>query len=137
MRSIEPTEVPPYFWTINTGGPYHAACYGSGVNPFDVRVVLSTFPDEAKAAAVAHALVNEHLVACVNLVPAVRSIYRWQGAVSDEREVLAIMKTTADAVPALTQRILQLHPYETPEVIAVPVTDGNAAYLAWVAGSIG
>ena len=107
------------------------------MNPKGVRVVLSTFPDEAKAAEVAHALVNEHLVACVNLVPAVRSIYRWQGAVSDERETLAVMKTTADAVPALTARLLQLHPYETPEVVALDVTGGNAAYLAWVTGSIG
>ena len=106
------------------------------MNPQAVRVVLSTFPDEAKAAEIAHALVTERLVACVNIVPAVRSIYRWQGAISDERETLAVMKTTVDRVPALTQRLRELHPYETPEVIALEVTDGSAAYLAWVAGSV-
>ena len=99
-----------------------------------VIVVFSTFPSEDKAADIARTLVSEGLAACANLVPPVRSIYRWQGQLCDERETLAIMKTTRERFEALRERLVALHPYEVPEVIAVPVEGGHAPYLAWVAG---
>lgn len=106
--------------------------------PADVLVVLSTWPTPEKAAEVARILVEEQLAACVNLVPQVRSIYRWQGAgadegaVADEIETLAIVKTTRARYAALADRLVALHPYEVPEVIAVPLADGHAPYLAWL-----
>src|SRR3569623_2571296 len=99
-----------------------------------VIVVFSTFPSEDKAADIARTLVSEGLAACANLVPPVRAIYRWQGQLCDERETLAILKTTRERFEALRERLVALHPYEVPEVIAVPVAGGHAPYLAWVAG---
>ena len=101
-----------------------------------VVVVLSTFPSSEKAAEIARVLVDERLCACVNLVPAVRSIYRWQGAVHDDAEVLAIVKTTAERVQALRDRLIALHPYEVLEALVLPVADGHAPYLAWVTGEV-
>jgi len=100
-------------------------------------VVLSTFPDAAKAAEVGRVLVDEQLAACVNLVPAIRSIYRWQGAVHDDAEALAIIKTTPERYPALASRLAALHPYEVPEILALPLADGHPPYLAWLAGQVG
>jgi periplasmic divalent cation tolerance protein len=97
-------------------------------------VVLSTFPDPEKAADVARTLVSEQLCACVNVHgAAVRSIYRWKGEICDERETLAIFKTTTERFEAMKERLVGLHPYEVPEVIAVPVDGGHAPYLAWLA----
>lgn len=98
-------------------------------------VVLSTFPDAEKAAQVARVLVDERLAACVNLVASVRSIYRWQGAVHDDAEVLLIAKTRAALVSALGDRVRALHPYELPEVIALPVATGSEPYLEWLRGA--
>jgi periplasmic divalent cation tolerance protein len=100
-------------------------------------VVLSTFPDADKAAEVGRVLVDEQLAACVNLVPAIRSIYRWQGAVHDDAEALAIIKTTPACYPALAARLAALHPYEVPEIIALSLTDGHPPYLAWLTGQVG
>lgn len=94
--------------------------------------MLSTFPDPDKAAEVARALVDDRLAACVNLVPAVRSIYVWQGSVSDDTETLAVIKTTRDRYDALAARLRELHPYEVPEILAFEVAAGHAAYLGWV-----
>jgi periplasmic divalent cation tolerance protein len=99
-----------------------------------VVVVFSTFPGPDKAAEVARTLVEERLCACVNLLPAIRSIYRWHDAIHDEGETLAIVKTTAERVEALRDRLVALHPYDVPEVIVLPVTGGHAPYLAWVTG---
>ena len=99
-----------------------------------VIVVFSTFPSEDKAADIARTLVSEGHAACANLVPPVRSIYRWQGEICDERETLAILKTTRERFDALRDRLVALHPYEVPEVIALPVEAGHAPYLDWVAG---
>lgn len=99
-----------------------------------VAVVFSTFPSPDKAAEITRTLVDARLAACANLVPSVRSIYRWQGQLCDETETLAIIKTTADRLDALTARLTELHPYEVPEVVAIPVAGGHAPYLAWVAG---
>ena len=100
-----------------------------------VIVVFSTFPSEDKAADIARTLVSEQLCACVNLVPPVRSIYRWQHEICDERETLAIIKTTRERFDALKARLIALHPYEVPEVIALPVEAGHEPYLDWVAAN--
>ena len=97
-----------------------------------VVVVFSTFPNADKAAEVARTLVTENLVACVNVVPGVRSIYRWKGELCDDSEVLAVMKTTEERTGALIARLGELHPYEVPEVLALPVTTGSAKYIEWV-----
>ena len=101
--------------------------------PTDVVVVLSTLPADERGPALARSLVDERLAACVNLVPGLRSIYRWQGAVHDDGETLAIIKTTRGRLPALLARLPDLHPYDLPEALALPVLAGHAPYLAWVA----
>jgi len=95
-------------------------------------VVLVTMPTAERAAELARALVEERLAACGNVVPGLRSIYRWEGKVVDEPEVLLVLKTTAARFEALRDRVLALHPYQVPEVLALPVEAGSAAYLAWV-----
>ncbi len=94
-------------------------------------------PDEATATGIARALVDERLAACVNILPAMRSVYRWQGRVETAGESLLLAKTTDVRLPALRERILALHPYELPEVIAVEVAAGLPAYLDWVAAETG
>jgi periplasmic divalent cation tolerance protein len=100
-----------------------------------VLVVLSTLPNPEKAAEIARILVEERLAACVNLLPQIRSIYRWQGAISDDTETLAIIKTTSERYKSLAARLRDLHPYEVAEILALPITGGNAPYLAWVVDS--
>lgn len=102
----------------------------------DISVVMMTAPDPEKAAVIARCLVEEQLAACVNLVPQVRSIYRWQGEVCDEPEVLLIAKTPSTRVEALRCRVLELHPYTTPEVLELGVVGGHAPYLDWVRASV-
>ncbi len=101
-----------------------------------VVVVISTLPNAEKAAEIARVLVEERLAACVNLVPQVRSIYRWKGAICDETETLAVAKTTADRAEALHARLIELHPYELPEVLALQVSGGHGPYLEWVGASV-
>lgn len=98
----------------------------------DVLIVYCTLPDDERADQVARALVDERLVACVNVLPGVRSFYRWEGKVCDDPERLALIKTTAARFEAMKARLLELHPYDVPEVIAVPVDRGSDAYLDWV-----
>jgi|SRR5687768_3248588 len=98
-----------------------------------VLVVFSTFPSADKAADVARTLVSEGLAACVNLVPPVRSIYRWKGEICDDTETLAVIKTTSERFDAMKERLVALHPYEVAEVIAMPVESGHSPYLDWVA----
>jgi len=101
--------------------------------PTDARLVICTFPDADRAAAVGRTLVEERLAACMNVLPGARSIYRWQGKVCDEPEAVALLKTTAARFDALRARLIELHPYDCPEVLALVVDDGNPAYLAWLA----
>ena len=96
-------------------------------------VCFCTCPDQDTAARIADTLVGERLAACVNIVPGLRSVYRWQGAIESADEVLLLAKTTRECLEALTARVVELHPYELPEVIAVEVAGGLAAYLDWVA----
>lgn len=102
-----------------------------------VIVLLTTIPPDERGPAIARALVDERLAACVNLVPGVRSIYRWDGAVCDEPEALAIVKTTAATAPALVARLCELHPYQVPEGIVIATAGGHAPYLRWVADAVG
>lgn len=98
-------------------------------------VVLITVPDEATAKKVAVPLVEEQLAACVNVVPGLRSIYRWEGKTCDQAELLLVVKTRRACLEALEKRVRELHPYSVPEVIALPVIEGSAPYLDWVAAS--
>ena len=96
-------------------------------------LVLTNFPDRASAQALAAALVDERLAACVNILPPCHSIYRWQGAVETADEVPLLIKTSEARYAALEAAIRAQHPYRTPEIIALPVTHGWPDYLAWVA----
>jgi periplasmic divalent cation tolerance protein len=96
-------------------------------------VCYCTCPDAASAAMLARALVEERLAACVNVLAGVRSVYRWQGAVEEADEVMLVVKTVSERLPALTARVAALHPAELPELLAVEVAGGLPAYLAWVA----
>jgi len=103
----------------------------------DTLVVLVTAPSAEAAAGIARALVEERLAACGNVVPGLRSIYRWEGKVHDDAEALLVLKTTRSRFPALRDRVLALHPYEVPEVLALPVEEGSEKYLAWVRAETG
>ena len=98
----------------------------------DARMVYVTVPDEGVGVSLVTALLEQKLVACGNLVAGVRSIYRWEGKICDDAEHLLILKTTSSALSALKARVLELHPYECPEIIAIPVTDGHSAYIDWI-----
>lgn len=98
-------------------------------------VVFCTFPDPEKARQIGAALVERQVAACVNLLAGVESIYRWQGKMEETQEVLAVIKTSRYA--ALEAAIRELHPYEVPEILAVPVEAGLPAYLSWVTESCG
>lgn len=97
-----------------------------------VRSVYLTFPDVDSALSTARTLVEERLVACVNVLPRATSVYRWEEKVVSEEEVVAFAKTTADKVPAVVDRVGELHPYDVPCVVALAVTGGAAPYLEWV-----
>jgi periplasmic divalent cation tolerance protein len=103
----------------------------------EALIVLVTVPNAETADKLAEALVGERLAACVNIVDGVRSIYRWQGAVERDDELLCIVKSTRGAFERLRARIVELHPYDVPEVIALPIEHGHAPYLAWLTGSVG
>ena len=94
--------------------------------------VTTTLPDLAAAERLALVLVEERLAACAQVVGPVSSTYRWQGAVERARECYCHLKTTVDRFPALQARIRELHPYEVPEIIALPIVEGNPGYLEWI-----
>jgi periplasmic divalent cation tolerance protein len=97
-----------------------------------LQIVLCTAPDRETGERIAHSLVSEQLAACVNIVPGVASIYRWKGAVEQDEEVLMFIKTSQTLWPRLEARILALHPYELPEIIAVPIHTGQTDYTKWI-----
>jgi len=98
----------------------------------EVLVVFTTWPDAEGARTAARTLVEEKLAACANLLPAVESIYRWEGKVETAGDVLMILKTTIARYQMLETRIRALHSYEVPEIVSLRVTDGLPAYLRWV-----
>ena len=101
--------------------------------PVSALICFCTCPDADSAERIAAALVAERLAACVNLLPGLRSVYRWQGKVEAAAEVLLLVKTSAEAYPALQERLRQLHPYELPELLAVEAASGLPVYLQWLA----
>ena len=100
-----------------------------------VLLVLVTAP-AAEAARIARALVDERVAACVSQLPAVTSVYRWQGGVEEASETLLLIKTDEAHYAALESAVHRVHPYEVPEVIALPIERGSAAYLQWISGSL-
>ncbi len=106
--------------------PYHST---------DKLVVLCTCPDEDTAAVMARELVRKHLAACVNVQGRIRSIYRWNNEVTEDTEALMVIKTTTSRYRELERVIVELHPYELPEIIAVPIEQGFERYLAWIQDS--
>jgi periplasmic divalent cation tolerance protein len=99
-------------------------------------VVLVTAPSADGAATIARTLVEEHLAACVNIVPGIRSIYRWEGQVAEDPEWLLVIKTECRRFGELEARVRALHPYSVPEVIAVEIVEGSKPYLDWLVGAV-
>ena len=99
-------------------------------------VILVTAPDAATLEELGGRIVEERLAACLNIVPSIASVYRWQGRVERASEALAVIKTTSARAPALVARIRELHPYELPEVLTLPVAGGSRAYRDWVAACV-
>lgn len=102
-----------------------------------IQLALCSCPDEATARSLATGLVERKLAACVSLLPGVSSVYRWEGRVREDAEVLLLIKTTREGFPQVRDHLVDAHPYELPEVIAVPVAQGYEPYLDWVVGSVG
>jgi periplasmic divalent cation tolerance protein len=102
----------------------------------EAMVVLTTFRGHERAVEVANALVEEELAACVNVLGEMHSVYRWEGEVESQAEFLCVIKTTAATFERLRARIVELHPYEVPEVLALPVAAAHAPYLQWLIGSV-
>jgi periplasmic divalent cation tolerance protein len=96
------------------------------------QLVLTTCPDVETGERIAHTLVDERLAACVNILPVAKSVYLWKGRVESAAEQLLVIKSAERAFRAIQKRLLELHPYELPEIITVPVTGGFADYLAWI-----
>jgi periplasmic divalent cation tolerance protein len=100
-------------------------------------IILCTCPDPATAERIAETVVGERLAACVNIVPGLTSIYRWEGRMQRDAELLLLIKTCQAVYPLLEARIRELHPYQIPEIIALPVQTGLAAYLDWIVDHTG
>lgn len=100
------------------------------------KLVLSTASSEQEARKIAHTLVERRLAACVNIVPKIESIYRWEGKVEEAEEYLLLIKTTDAAFPRLREAIRELHSYEVPECIALSIEDGSNPYLKWIDDSV-
>ena len=98
----------------------------------DVQLLLCTCPDQATAGSLAEGLVGTGLAACVNILPEIRSIYRWENEVQQDSEVLMVIKTSRSAYPGLENWLMDHHPYDVPEVLALPIENGAGQYLDWV-----
>jgi periplasmic divalent cation tolerance protein len=99
-------------------------------------IVLTTLPADQDPLPLARTLVEEQLVACVNVLPPMQSVYRWEGKVEQAMEHQVVMKTTRDRVEALEARLRDLHPYDVPELLVLPVVDGGEPYLKWLAAAV-
>jgi periplasmic divalent cation tolerance protein len=98
----------------------------------DFSVIFVTVGSEGEASKIARTLVEEGLVACTNIIPRIRSIYRWKGEVCDDEEFLLVMKTRSSRFGALQKRVREIHSYEVPEIIAIPLAAGLPEYLQWI-----
>jgi periplasmic divalent cation tolerance protein len=107
-----------------------------GKHMADFQIVLSTCGDRETAERIAHRLVEQHLAACVNILPGVQSVYRWRGAVESESEILMLIKTKAALIQDVQSTIATLHSYEVPEFLVLPILGGSEAYLAWLEASL-
>ena len=103
----------------------------------EVVTLLTAAPGMEEAQRIARALVSERLAACANIIPEVSSICWWEGQVQDEQEAMLIIKTTPTQVDALEARLVELHPYDVPELLSIPVTGGHPPYIAWVSSEVG
>ena len=101
----------------------------------DYVIALTTLPADADAAEFGRTLIDERLAACVNLLPVMESVYRWEGKIEFEAERQLVIKTSRDRIGDLWDRVRELHPYEVPEFIVIPIMDGNEAYLRWIGDS--
>lgn len=101
-----------------------------------MRLIITTMGDAERAAELSRALVEERLAACVNIVPGVRSIYRWHNAIEDEAELLLLVKTTDGLIDALRARLTELHPYEVPEIVVIEPESVAIPYLNWLTESV-
>jgi len=99
-------------------------------------IVFVTTPDKDEAHSLAETLVFERLAACVNIIPAIESVYRWEGKITKDQEIVLLIKTTENRYAELEQRIQELHSYTTPEIIALKIERGSQAYLEWLTGSV-
>jgi len=103
----------------------------------DYSIVFITAANEEEAALIGKTLVEERLAGCVNIIRSIRSIYRWQGRIEDEQEVLLIIKTKRNLFERLKDRVKELHSYSVPEIIALPLVEGDAQYLNWLGQETG
>jgi periplasmic divalent cation tolerance protein len=126
MNPLEPEEV------------FTLAIEGSivGKHMTDFQIILSTCADREQAERIARRLVEQQVAACVNILPGVQSIYRWQGNIESAAEVLMVIKTSASLVSEVQSIIASLHSYEVPELLVLPVSGGSEAYLAWLKASL-
>jgi periplasmic divalent cation tolerance protein len=106
--------------------------YLSDVETISYVAILVTAPGHEQGVAIARTLVEEEIAACVNIIDGLTSIFTWKGKVDEEAESLLIIKTRSERVPDIIQRVRSLHPYDVPEVIVLPILDGNPAYLEWI-----
>ena len=104
--------------------------------PDELQIVLCTTPDRDTAELIANTLVADRLAACVNILPDVTSVYRWEDSVEHSDELLLVIKTSRSVWPVLEAQIQALHPYELPEIVSVPIRTGEAEYLQWLENSI-
>jgi periplasmic divalent cation tolerance protein len=102
----------------------------------DKRLVLTTTSSLEEAKEIAHVLVERHLAACVNIIPRIESVYRWEGKVEEAQEYLLLVKTTQEVFGRLRDALHELHSYDVPECIAIPVEDGSVPYLNWIDESV-
>ncbi len=98
----------------------------------ETRIILSTVDGQSKAEEIAESLVSERLASCVNILPQIVSVYRWKGQIEKEPETLLIIKTRGDRVDEVISRVVEIHPYDVPEVISLPIEKGHQPYLDWV-----
>jgi len=108
----------------------------SGGSPPTVFVVLVTVPDEETGLSLAREVVEGGQAACGNVIPGITSVYRWEGKLHQDPETLVIFKTTEGSLNELKKRVVELHPYEIPEFLALPITEGHLPYLRWVQGEV-